>query len=202
MPQIGSSAKPTASQEWFGLNSDNHFAELFTMPEAGTITEVGFWAAGKDAGVSARACVWGAGGSLASQSGLLTLAGRSFGLGQSDEYRVGVPGVALGAGIQFYVGLARNPNGQVQLGYNAGSSHKHKTSASWPTSLAGASDHGGDAGFYAIYEVAPPPSSGEGVYVRRGGVWVEAEGPYVRRGGVWVAADVKVRRGGAWVDPT
>lgn len=198
MPTVGATGKPTAFQEWFGLNADNHFGEVLTMPEDGTIHTVGVWAAGKDAAVSARCVVWGTGGNLVAYSGLFTMAGRPFGLGQADLYEASVAVVA-NAGTPLYIGFARNPNGAIQLPYDGGGSHRHLASGSWPVGIEGGSDHGGNMGAYFIYtaDEEPPPPTGSGVRVRRGGAWVEVP-VYVRRSGVWVPGDAHVRRGGGW----
>jgi hypothetical protein len=193
---VGSTAERDGNQEWFGASSTNHFAENFTMPERGKITRVGVWAAGKDADVSARVCVWNAAGAVVAQSAQFTMAARPFGIGQNDLYErpLATPYVA-DAGEVVHVGFARNPAGTIQLGYDSGGVHRHDYSSTWPASIATYTEHGGTLGVYFEYEPAHE------VYVRRGGVWVLAERIYVRRGGAWVEADsVQVRRGSAWVD--
>ena len=203
MATVGNAVAPSSFQEWFGLNSVNHVARLITMPEAGTITAVTVFAAGKDSSVGARTAIWSPGGGVLSYSGLFTMSGAGFALGVGAWYSGGVSYHAA-AGEQLYIGWARNPNGACQWPYTGSSSHYHSTSSSWPTTLAGGT-HGGDIGAYATYTPDGGGGGGggsPGVYVRRGGAWVQADGAWVRRGGVWVKAGVGavvVRRGGVWV---
>lgn len=198
MPDVGVTAEPTSSQEWFGGGQPNQMGQLVTMPEKGRVTKVGVWAAGKDAGASAVVVLWrGSDGAVLRQSDAFTMTGKAFAVGASDKYEKPLTShYDAAANEQLFVGFSRNPSHAVQNGYDAGGAHRHHTTSSWPATLAG-SDHAATIGAYLVYELV-----GEGVYVRRAGVWIEGDGPYVRRSGVWVQADVKVRRAGVWVDPT
>lgn len=196
MPTLGSTAERDGFVDWSGINTLNQVAMILVMPEAGTITDVGVWAAGKDADVSAKVALWHANGSLLASSALFTMAGRALAVGANDLYQRALVTPYDAPAGNIYAGFARNPGGAAQWGYDSGGTHIEDTLTSgWPGSLTGFQSHAGTIGVYLIYEV------GQEVWVRRSGVWVKAESVQVRRAGAWVdATGVAVRRGGAWVD--
>lgn len=196
MPTVGQTTKPTASQEWFGGGQPNQIAAFVTMPEAGRVTHVGVWAAGKDAGASAVTALWrGSDGALLRQSDAFTMVGKSFGLGQAEKYERALTATYDAAAAEVLgVGFSRNPSQAVQHGYEGAGSHRHHTTSSWPAAIAG-SDHAGTIGAYLVYEV---DTVGE-VFMRRAGAWAQGQRLAVQRAGTRVDAETYARRGGLWV---
>lgn len=160
MATIGNTAKPTAGQEWWGLNAKNQHSILITMPSNGTITSLSAWLAGKDTTASVALCVWSAGGTLLASTSTFTAASRSFALGQSDLYTAGLSSpLAVTAGTQYFIGFSRNPSQSVQFGTNGSGTHYDSTQASWPGSLASNASHAGSIGVYATYSTNAVPNA-------------------------------------------
>lgn len=138
MATLGSTAEPTSGQEWFGLNTTNHFALVLTMPAGGPweITRLGAWLAGQSEACNFKLCIWSSGGTLLASSATLTAASMSFALGNNVKYEADITPVEVAGGATVHVGFARDPADNVQFGTRSGS-RKQWYSASWPVSFPG-----------------------------------------------------------------
>lgn len=162
MPTVGNTAKPTASQEWFGGGGlVNQMAQTITMPAGGPwlITRLGAWLAGKDAAADVRLCLWDGSNNLIRQGALFSAAGLSFAVGQSINYEQDITPIEVAGGATVQVGFWRDTGDPVQNGRFSSGSHKHKAVGGGPISMASAStDSSGGLGAYvANYESANVP---------------------------------------------
>jgi hypothetical protein len=158
---LGSSSKPTYGQEWFGSGASNQHAVKLTMPAGGpwNIVRLGIWAAGKSATPTGYLCCWAdssSPSSLLRASSGFTLASRSFGLGQSDNYERDITAVLINGGSSVWVGFARTDTVAAQFGYNNdGVTHRDDQDASEPITMTGFSNHAvGSIGAYLYYQIA------------------------------------------------
>lgn len=156
MATLGSTTKPTGGQEWYGLNTTNHFAIALTMPSGGpwSITKVGVWVAGQSEACTMKVCVWRPSGSLLGSSASFTAGSQSFGSGNSskEEHTLSSP-VEVDGGDTIWVGFARDPADNVQFGTRSGTRYQ-KYDSSWPDGMGSASSHSDKIGAYIVYESA------------------------------------------------
>jgi hypothetical protein len=158
---LGSSSKPTYGQEWFGAANSNQHAIKLTMPAGGpwNIVRLGIWAAGKSATPTGYLCCWsdtGSPSSLLRASSGFTLASRSFGIGQSDNYEMDISAVLINGGSSIWVGFARTDTVAAQFGYNNdGVTHRDDQDSSEPNTMTGFTNHAvGSIGAYLYYQTA------------------------------------------------
>lgn len=162
MPTVGNTAKPTNTQEFFGLNSTNQMAQLITMPAGGPwlITAIAAWIGGVNMTATAQLCVWGTGGALLQASGQFTVANHGgLALGASGLYSSSGFSILINGGDSVYVGWWRHPSHSVQNGRFSSGSHLHDTAGAAPETLSGFStDSSGGLGAYvADYQTANNP---------------------------------------------
>lgn len=149
MATLGTTTEPTTSQEWFGLNTTNHFAVLLTMPSGGPweISSLGAWLAGQSESCNFKLCIWSSGGTLLASSATLTAASMGFALGNNANYESAVGPIEVNGGAQVYVGFARDPADNVQFGTRSGSRAQWYSSG-WPSSFGAWSSVSGAIGAY------------------------------------------------------
>lgn len=156
MAVLGSTAQPTSTQEFFGLNSVNQMGMTLTLPAGGPwrIYRVGGWLAGSGSTALVTFCVWDAGGNLVRTSSQFTASNRAFGLGNNINYETDVTAYDVAGGTTVYVGFHRHSDHATQNGRTASGSHTHQTVGDSPTTLSAASTDGGQIGFYLYYVAA------------------------------------------------
>ena len=149
MATLGSTAEAATSQEWFGLNSTNHFGVLLTFPSGGPyeVTRLGAWLAGQSESCDFRLCMWSAAGTLIAQSATMTAASMGFALGNNVKYEANITPVEVAGGTQVFVGFARDPNDNVQFGTRSGQRYQ-RYSSTWPSSLTPGGYVNGQIGAY------------------------------------------------------
>ena len=202
MPTVGNDVQYTWGAEWWGSGLDNQHAVAHTMPEDGTIIQIGNWIRGKDASCSFKGVVWNSTrNTVLGQTATQTASGASFAIGNSSDYLANVvTPFDVAAGTTIYIGFCRNPSGAMQFDLDdTGSHYDDDNGSSNPSGMSGETLHSGRKfASYAVYEV------GAAAYVRRSGVWSKNDEVYVRRSAAWsaVGAEVYVRRSGAWVKAT
>lgn len=150
----GDTTKPTSTAEaWSGANWNNH-GHVLTMPVAGRITKVAFWAAGYLGSASALGMVWsGSTGLELGRTGGLTLTERTFGAGNSDLYNYPlVTPVEVAAGQSLIVGFARSRSHGAFFGRRATGSHRDKDDAFPGTMVSNTTHSVGAMGAYFTYE--------------------------------------------------
>jgi hypothetical protein len=157
MATLGSTAKPTDSIEWFGLNSVNQVAMALTLPAGGPwkITHVGGWLAGRGSVADYRLVLWNGAGTLLRYTALGSVASQALANGNlASAYMPLTSEYEATGGQTVYVGFWRHPSDPVQNGGTSSGSHIHSTVGSAPANFGSWSTHsgGGLTGFYLTYE--------------------------------------------------
>jgi hypothetical protein len=83
MATVGNTGTPSQTYGQYGLNASNVMAIQVTMPQAGQITSLSAYFAGKSGGgnITARLCIWDTSGNLLAQTGDMTVGAGSGGIG-------------------------------------------------------------------------------------------------------------------------
>jgi len=157
--KLGTSTKPTSSQEWSGVNALNQQATALTLPAGGpwVISKLGAWMAGKDAAVNTKLVLWNSTrNSVLGQSAQFSATGHAFGSGNSDNYeKTLVTPVTVNGGTTVYVGWSRDPAGAAQFGrYATGTHYDDTQTGSWPAAMSGEVSDTPDISAYLYYDAA------------------------------------------------
>lgn len=155
MATLGSTAEPTTTQVWYGLNGVNHVSIALTMPAGGpwNITGLGAWLAGMNETTDVKLCLWSSGGSLLRSGPTRNLAGLPLALGNNIKVEDSITPYEIPGGASVHVGFARDPQDNTQMGTRSGT-RKEWASGSWPTSFGAWSSVSGAIGAWLEYESA------------------------------------------------
>lgn len=204
MPTIGDTTKPDGGGYWEQFGSTyNQSAMLLTMPEDGRIVALGQWISAVGSPMGCRLVVWDASTlDVLAQTAEFTVANEPAGVGNVSRYEVDLTSpLSVAAGVDFWVGFARDPAKTHQLTGDNSGSHVDRKRTSWPGSMSGydAGDHG--FGGYGIGSYVAGYVTASGAKIYRAGAWVSADAVKVYRSGAWAdVSAVKVRRSSAWAD--
>lgn len=155
MTTLGSTAEPTTSQVWYGLNSTNHHAIALTLPAGGpwNIVGLGAWVAGMNETSNLRLCLWTSGGSLVRNGPLRSLAGLAFAIGNNTKVEDDITAYEVPGGTTVHVGFARDPQDNTQFGTRSGT-RKEWTDSTYPEDFGSWSSVSGAIGAWLVYETA------------------------------------------------
>lgn len=202
MARLGLDDRPEVF-EWH-TEELNQQANPLTVPERSRIITLGAWLRGVSGygSVNYRLVVWNPNGTVRAQTAGQSIGTAAVAVGNllRVEHDLTAP-LDVDAGEAVWIGFASSSTGAIQFGWHdhgSSSSHREKTTASWPVSMSGASTHGSTGAVGAWIERYDPIA---GAWIRRGGSWTRADAVRVRRSGAWVEVDgVRVRRSGSWSD--
>lgn len=159
MSTLGSTTKPTDTQEWSGANTNNQSAMDLTFPSGGPwkVTKIGIWVNGKDNAASFRGVIWSSTrNSILGQTAQFNANNEPFALSNSDLFEKSIitPFVVAG-GTTVYAGWHCDPDESRQWGRKPTGSHYDDSETSeYAQSMSGeALDSNGDLGVYIIYEL-------------------------------------------------
>jgi hypothetical protein len=210
MPTIGTTTKPSSGwHSYLGSSETNQEAELLTMPERGTILELGAWLGGWNGTARCTLNVWAADGSreLLGRTAQFTVANEGAGGPAGSNVALYTATlttpVGLSNGEAFLVGFTRHPDDghQVSIGASGGGPHYHGRVGGGvyqPDADFGPGAYSEELRRVGVYVADYEPKPGG--YIRRSSAWAEPE-VYVRRSSAWAEPEVYVRRSGAWIEP-
>lgn len=199
MATLGNTTTPTYGWDSY-LSTANQAAEAYTVPAGGGIfSSVSFYASG-DGGTAnvAYGCIWDSSGNLlAHGSGVSTSGGSGAAGAQAWHTDTLTAPLTVAGGTTIYIGWQRSTASTFDWSFaNDGAAVSYHTAGNTPSNFGtGVSVQNGSIGAYGTYTV----NTGQKVYVRRSGSWIQVGTVRVRRSGAWVTATAKVRRSGAWV---
>jgi len=115
--------------EYFGAAADEQqIACAFVMPEAGTITKVAVWMAGKDDNCSTRTAIWTNAGTLLGYSTAFWATGETFAKGASTLYNKSLQTpVNLASGSTYKIGFLKTASAgkfQYDVDYGSGTLYR------------------------------------------------------------------------------
>jgi hypothetical protein len=159
MSTLGSTSKPTASQMWSGPNLNEQVAEAHTFPAGGPwrVTKIGIWVAGKTNAANFRGVVWSADrNTILGQTATFAATGRSFGIGNCDNYERNVSAqFVVAGGTTVYIGWWRQQDDVGQFGRTSDGSYYYDTETGGaPAPMSGEALNNTDGiGAYLYYEL-------------------------------------------------
>lgn len=156
MAVLGSTAKPTSTIEAFASTSNNEMFMGLTLPAGGPwrIYRLGGWMAGFGGSATARLVLWSSGGSVARQSGNITVASQAFAVGNLSNYEADVTDYIVSGGGTINIGFWRATGDGLSNGRTASGSHNHASGGAAPSNLTTWTADSGQIGFYVYYELA------------------------------------------------
>lgn len=156
LTNIGNTATPSNSYNWYGVNASNVMAIKVTMPQAAVITSLSAYFAAKNGlgSTTAALCIWDSSGNLLAQTATFALAAGSGAIGgQSWQTQALTSNYLASNGQVLYIGWWRFAGGSDEWTEDASSTEYQATDASnsAPPGSETFASVGGKPGIYATY---------------------------------------------------